>query len=64
MMRRILLINIDRVKLLISQTKCGEVNIVELNALLDDIKYSCNAIDIHKVRDKELVRVFEEIVNL
>lgn len=55
---------IDRVKLLISQTKCGEVNIVELNALLDDIKYSCNAIDIHKVRDKELVRVFEEIVNL
>lgn len=53
---------IDRVKLLMSQIKRGEVNIVELNALLDDIKYSCNAIDINKVKDKELVRIFKEII--
>lgn len=55
---------IDRVKFLMSKIKVREVNIIELNVLLDDIKESCNGIDTDKIRDQELVRIFKEIINL
>lgn len=55
---------IDRIKLLMSKIRNEEMSIVNLNALLDDVKYSCNAINLDKISDKELVRIFKEIINL
>lgn len=56
---------IDRVKFFMSKIESEEkVNIVELNVLLNDIKHSCDTIDINDVKDKELIRIFKEIVNL